>query len=178
MSAVQIDPKLADGMIDKALAFCASKAFSGDGKKAKTALRDGKCDVCSYFCYGLAKQVAEYLGQIDPTVKAVYVFEPEYAQGGDAPLGNGAPVAQPPSSINMVAWVKRKSAALHALVEALDTSLSGRVRGRLRCKQAASACYTLDVQMVDDAEVRERRGYGALVHSLYVRPIQVWSRTA
>ncbi len=173
MSAVQIDPKLADKMIDKALEFCASKAFNGNGKKAKTALRDGKCDVCSYFCYGLAKQVAEYLGQIDPTVKAVYVFEPEYAQNGDVPT-----VVRQPSSINLVTWVNRKSAALHALVEALDTSLSRRVRDRLGCKRATPACYALDVQMVDDAEVRDRRGYGALVDSLYVRPIQVWTRAA
>jgi hypothetical protein len=170
MSAVQIDPKLAKQMVKKALAFCASKTFDGDGKKAQTALRNGRRDVCSYFCYGLAKQVAEYLGQIDPTVKAVYVFEPEYGQDGDAPT------SRQPANINMVTWVKRKSAALKALVEALDASLSRDALSQLRCKQAAPTCYALNVQMVDDADVQGRRGYGALVNSLYVRPIQIWAR--
>ncbi len=36
--------------------------------------------------------------------------------------------------------------------------------------------YLLDVKLADDNEVANRRGYGALVQSMYVRPTEVWSR--
>lgn len=37
-------------------------------------------------------------------------------------------------------------------------------------------CYELDVKVTDDEEVQKRIGYGALVNSLYVRPIEIWHR--
>jgi hypothetical protein len=172
MTASQIDQALADQMIDKAMAFCAGKTFRGDATRTQDALRRGACEVCDYLCYGLARQVAEYLGQIDLTVKAVYVFEPEYGTDGEMPM------TKRPSGINLVAWVDRKSAALHSLVEALDTSLSISRRNKLGCANATAGCYALNVHMVDDAEVSNRQGFGALVDSLYIRPIKVWARVA
>jgi len=34
----------------------------------------------------------------------------------------------------------------------------------------------LDVRLVDDKEVQERTGYGVLIGSLYVRPLEIWRR--
>jgi hypothetical protein len=36
--------------------------------------------------------------------------------------------------------------------------------------------HLLDVQIVDDADVKNRVGYGAMLSSLHHRPIQVWER--
>jgi hypothetical protein len=36
--------------------------------------------------------------------------------------------------------------------------------------------HVLDVQVIDDEDVRDRRGYGALLKSIYQPPIQVWRR--
>jgi hypothetical protein len=160
-----------DQMVEAAIAFCASKAFAGDTAHARQALRQGRCDVCDYLRYSLAKQIGDYLGQMDPTVRAVYVFEAEPAEiEGSLPCRRtGA------SGISLIAWVDRKTAALSALVAALEADLA-RGRHRIGCASATPGCYFLDVHMVDDADVRERRGYGALVNGLYVRPVEVWTR--
>jgi hypothetical protein len=36
--------------------------------------------------------------------------------------------------------------------------------------------YLLDVQVIDAEDVEKRRGYAALLTSLYNRPIRVWER--
>lgn len=168
MASAQMVQTQADMMLENALAFCADKTFQGDTRQARLALTSGRCDVCDYLCYSLAKQVGEYLGQMDAAVKAVYVFQPEYARSSEATAACRS------AGINMIAWVERKSAALSALTEALDAALSER-RRKLGCVNATAACYTLNVHLVDDADVRERRGYGALIGSLFVRPIRVWA---
>jgi hypothetical protein len=46
----------------------------------------------------------------------------------------------------------------------------------LGCAKANALCSELDVRVVDEDEVEKRTGYGALINSLYVRPIEVWHR--
>jgi hypothetical protein len=157
-----------DRMLETALDFCAEKTFDGDSRRTRKALAQGRCEVCDYLCYSLAKQVGDYLGEMDKTVKAVYLFQPEYAETDEA-------VVSQTSGLNMIAWVERKSAALGALAAALDAAMS-ESRRKLGCSKATAACYALNVHMVDDVDVREQRGYGAIVHSLYVRPMPVWTR--
>jgi hypothetical protein len=36
--------------------------------------------------------------------------------------------------------------------------------------------HVLDVQVVDDEEVQNSIGCGALLHSLHTRPIRIWER--
>jgi len=171
MSAVQEHHALADHMVQSAIAFCARRTFGGDAGRAVQALRQGRCDVCDYLRYGLAKQVGDYLGRMDHNVKSVYVFDSE-----PAPIDDGAEHAGAHSSgISLIAWVDRKTAALGALASALETHLSASRRA-IGCANAAPACYFLDVHMVDDADVRDQRGYAALLGGLHTRPMQVWSR--
>jgi hypothetical protein len=159
-----------DVWVKTAVEFSAGKAFAGDLPQARRALRQGRCEVCEYLRYSLAGQVADYLGMADPMVKAVYLFEAEAPVGFDG----AAPVRQP-SGINLIAWVERKTAALAALTKALEASLAASRRA-LGCSRAAPACFFLDVHLVDDADVQERRGYGVLVSSLHVEPMKVWGR--
>jgi hypothetical protein len=118
--------------------------------------------------YSLAKGLAQYLGSIDETIKAVYVYEPEYATGNEiVGLSYG---------INLLAWVQRKSAALNSIVASLDATLMEE-RKRLLCPEATAECFSLDLKVTDDEEVNLRRGYGALVDSIFVRPTKVWERS-
>jgi hypothetical protein len=41
---------------------------------------------------------------------------------------------------------------------------------------APQLAHLLDVQVVEDIDVEERTGYGALLSSVHNRPIQVWER--
>jgi hypothetical protein len=173
MATVQMDQALADTMVEKAILFCAGKKFTGDTEQTRQALRKGRCDACEYLSYSLVRQVGEYLGSMDRTVKAVYAFKPDRAplsqQDGNVTAGRRA------SGINLVAWVDRKSAALSALGTTLETVLS-ESRRKIGCVNATPACCNFNMQMVDDKEVQEGRGYGAIVQSMYVRSIQVWTR--
>jgi hypothetical protein len=55
----------------------------------------------------------------------------------------------------------------------LDRALSDRYADATGANQRA---YLLDVQVVDAADVANRRGYGALLTSLHHPPIKVWER--
>ncbi len=46
------------------------------------ALQQGQTAAHDYFRYGLAKEIGNYLGQVEATVKDVYLYEPESATEG------------------------------------------------------------------------------------------------
>jgi hypothetical protein len=73
----------------------------------------------------------------------------------------------------LIVWAKRKTSALDSLVEALNRALVQRYAELIGPSQLA---HLLDVQIVNDADVKNRVGYGALLSSLRNRPIKVWER--
>jgi hypothetical protein len=173
MLNIQMDPALADKMVENAIAFCAEKKFSGDIREAAQALRQGRCEICGYLSESLVQQVGDYLGQVDKTVRSIFRYEPEYATMRPQP---GFPVKNGHRrGINLVAWVDRKSAALNALGATLQIVLSESLR-KISCKEAQPACFTLDVQLADNQDVTQRRGYGVVVNSTYVHSTEVWRR--
>jgi hypothetical protein len=136
------------------------------------AARSGACEVCESIRYGVAGAVAEYLGSLDSSVKAVYLYEPEYATAADEAVAD-RPNLSP--GISMLVWADRKSPALSAVLEALNEALAVE-GGKLACPKANALCWMLDAQIVDDQQVAERSGYGALVSSVFVRPVELWRR--
>ncbi len=167
MPATKFDTAVVTNIMEQAIEFCAEKTGLKDRSRVLEAMVRGDCAVCEYLRYGLAQGVAGYLGAVDETVKSVYTYEPEYATGGDEPMAS--------PGINLIAHVTRKSAAFSSVVAALNSALAAESR-RLACPKASTLCYGLDVRVADDDEVQRRIGYGALVHSLYVRPIEIWQR--
>ena len=173
MPDLQVDQALADQMVDRALQVCADVKFHGDKEKTVQALQLGRCDICRLVSDSVVRQVGEYLGQVDRTVKAVYQYEPEFA--ALQLKSDELPGQANPAGINLVAWVERKNAALTALAAMLENVLSVS-RQRFRCPNAVPACYILDIQMIDDRDVRENRGYGLMVNSRFVRTTELWQR--
>jgi hypothetical protein len=172
MLTLRFNNAIVTNMMEEALEFCAEKACLKDKEQARDVLLAGDCCVCEYLRYGLAQKVAEYLGSVDNTVQAIYTYEPEYATSVD-----GAIPARPNLSpgFNLLARVSRKSAALSSVVASMRSALAEEYR-RLGCPKANALCSDLDVRVVDEDEVTKRTGYGALINSLYVRPIEVWHR--
>lgn len=166
---MSFDNSIVAKMIEEALSFCAAKTGAGAKEKALEALLRGDCSACGYVRYSLAKAIAQYLGSIDDTIRAIYFYEPEYATDDE--------MARLSSSINLLAWVARKSAALNSIVASLDTALMEE-RKSLLCSDATAECFSLDLKVVEDDEVRRCKGYGALVNSVFVRPTKVWERSS
>jgi len=160
----------AEVAMDNAMAFCAYKGNLSGPEAALSLLRMGDPAVVGYWRYGLAQQVAGYLGDLDADVRSVYVGEYD-ATPEDIAFAE----VQPNALIHLIVWTARKTAALAALVEALDRALVAECGRQLDQDELA---HLLDVQMVDDDEVRECAGYGALLSSSHHRPIRVWQRPA
>ena len=173
MSTLPMDQATADEMVGRAVTYCADKKFSGDTEQTLTALRRGRCDICTMLSECLVQQVSEYLGRMDRMVKAVYRLEQENfvlkEEGGfKSTTGSRA-------GINLVSLVHRKTPALTALGNTLESALT-ESRKKIGCQSASPACYMMEVQLVDDRDVQERRGYGVVVDSAYLHATQVWSR--
>ena len=172
MSATTFDKSVMSRMFDEAIEFCAAKSGLNGTEKARQALGKGDCGVCEYLRYALAREVAEYLGSMDGSITAIYTYEPEYATGVDS-RGPSHPRGQP--ALNLIARVNRKSAALSSIIASLGAAMEEELR-RLGCPHANALCRELAVHLADEQDVNKRMGYGALIDSLYVRPIEVWHR--
>ena len=135
-------------------------------------LHRGECDQCNKVRINLARQVAEYLASVDADLRAVYFYNPEYAAGD-----YDSPFAEPnrSSAIYLMAWTRDRKFApmrvLDGLTEAFD-----RARIQVVCPNATALCFSLDVQVVDDAQVRGRKGYAVMIDSYNARPTQVWPK--
>ena len=155
-------------VLDEGLTFCARKAGLDSVDSVVESLREGNSNVSQYCRYGLAKKVAEAVGQLDENVKAVYTLDYD-ATPEDRCFGSD----EQASLIHLVVWAGRKTDALDALVKALDRAL---VQAYSDLVDAPQLTHLLDVQIVDDADVEGRLGYGALLSSIHNRPIKVWER--
>jgi hypothetical protein len=116
--------------------------------------------------------VAEYLGSLDATIKVVYVFEPDTATHMD---GHTPDHPRLSPGISMLIWVSHKTAALASLLTSVQQATDEEF-WKLPCPEANALCYMLDTIVVDDQEVQERRGYGAVVNSIYMAPTEIWHR--
>jgi hypothetical protein len=172
MATVTINGTAIQEMVGDALAFSASKGALQGREDAQRAIAGGDCTVCGYFRYGLSKEMGEYLGAIDNSVQAVYSYEPEYAAGA-LHIDSAAPGID--RGINLIVSVDRKNHALDSIVASLEDAMK-EVAQSLRCPKANGSCYAVDVRIVDGEELASRRGYGALVSSLYATPVKLWSR--
>jgi len=159
-------------IVDEALEFCAEKAGLKGSQAVRDVLRTGDCCVCEYLRYALAQGVAGYLGSVDDTIQAIYTYEPEQATRVDEALPT-RPNLSP--GLNLIARVSRKSAALSSVVASMRSALAEEHK-RLGCPKANALCSEIDFRAVDEDEIQKRTGYGALLSSLYVRPIEIWHR--
>lgn len=168
VSAMKDVVSIAQAVLTQAMEYCAEMVRIDSSQAVIDRLREGDGKVCEYCHYSVAKQVAESLGALDENIKAVYICDYD-ATPGDLCFG----VAAQPLPIHLIVWAQPKTAALNALVDTWDHALSQSYAEMIGESQLA---HVLDVQVVEDADVERRIGYGALLSSLHHRPIQVWER--
>jgi len=155
-------------ILTQAMEYCAQKMRLGSWQIVINRLMEGDGRACEYCHYSVAKQVAETLGTLDDNIKAIYIHDydatPEDLCFGEA--GRALP-------IHLLVWAQPKTAALKVLVETWDRALAQGYAEMIGGRQFESV---LDVQVLDDADVENRIGHGALLSSLHHRPLQVWKR--
>jgi len=173
MADDHLEKSLADSLVFSAVTDYADQGYSGNTAQVLDMLRQGRCDICRVFTNHLVFHIVRYLSQVDKNLKAVVKYEPEPALLN--PMAASHNLASKQSGINLIAWVDRKSAALSSLNATLESALC-ESRKKLGCPNAQPACFNLDIQMVDDREVSEGRGYGLVVNQPFLRSIGVWKR--
>jgi len=164
----RLDPvSTVESVVTKALKTSANKMGLGDVKALIARMKEGDSAAFNYYNYNIAKELGEVLGFWDKNIRAVYAHDYDAATPEEACFENTSPF----SLVHMIIWAEHKTKALNALVEAIDRAMVQHHRhmlGRIKLE------HVLDVQVIDDEDVRNRIGYGALLQSIYQPPIQVW----
>jgi hypothetical protein len=167
MMSVQIDQALTDKMVERSITACAQSHFAGDERRVRQALVRGQCEHCKCVSDALVHEIAAYFGQVAGSVKRIDQYESLDSTQISLPADHSH------SGIHLIAWVDRKSAALRALSGTLESFLAESKR-KLGCPKASPDCFTLNIEMVDDCDVRERRGFGILIDNQLLRSKPVW----
>ncbi len=157
-------------IVSQALDFCEQKTGLRGRETVAAALGRANPAALEYFHYGLAKGIASYLGRTEPSLKAVYLCEPEEMPGEF--FDQERPVVQ---GLDLIAWTVNGKASLPPQVEELEAALRLETQPLLG-PRAEGAREFLSVELIDDRDVQERTGRGALVYSIYSRPTRLWSR--
>jgi len=155
-------------ILSQAMQYCAQKMGLKDAQAAVEKVKQGDTMACSYCHYSAAQQVADALGMLDSNVQAAYMFEYD-ATPEDISMGEAARIIP----LHLLVWVARKTDALSALVESLDRAMAQSLANMMGTSADA---HVLDVQVVDDSDIKNHTAYGALLSSLFQRPIKVWDR--
>jgi len=155
-------------ILSQAMDYCAQKMGLENTNAAIEHVKQGDTMACSYCHYSAAQQVADALGMLDDNVQAAYMFEYD-ATPEDVCMGEALRIIP----LHLLVWVERKTDALSALIDSLDRAMAMKLATMLGTSPDA---YVLDVQVVDDSDVKNRTAYGALLSSLFQRPIKVWDR--
>lgn len=158
----------AESIMSEAVKFCATMMRLGDYQMVVEKLSRRDESATNYCHYSIAKQVGESLGALDSTVQAVYMIDYD-ATSEDICFATDRGI----EPIHVILQVQRKTKALGALVEALDRAL---VRSYANLLSLENLEHILDAQLVDGEDIKKRVGYGAMLSSLYRKPLQVWER--
>ncbi|MFO8034904.1 MAG: nucleotidyltransferase domain-containing protein [Candidatus Bipolaricaulota bacterium] len=148
-------------LVDRAIER-ASAVASARPEELWGDLRAGDPWAHSAFRYALAEELCDYLKGLGPMFKAAYIYGSVMEHR-----------ARPASDLDIVLWVRRKSEAAVSLVGLLD-ALAIRCYRNL-CPEA-SPRHLFDAHLVDDDDIRQRRGYGAVISSLHTAPVCLWRR--
>jgi len=122
------------------------------------------------FKYGLAEGAMNVIVANDGNVQAVYHFEES-----TNPDSETEEALLPDIGVHLLLLVDSNSAALTTFIKSLDESLSGLIR-ELPLPALAKRSSAINVITITQEDVEKRVGYGALLSSMFARPVKLWAR--
>jgi len=121
-----------------------------------------------YFKHGLVESVCQTLCDYDEKIMESYCFDPNAnpdCQSGEEILVDG--------TLNIILVVESKTAGLDALTASLNRSLTQALK-ELPIPMLKSYDSILNIIQVTQDDVENRKGYAALISSIYVKALKVW----
>ena len=122
------------------------------------------------FNYCLSTKIAEMLAQNDERIQAVYQFGESMNPGSES--GEYPPIDP---CVHLLCLVEKSSAGLEAYIDGLDRALTKEMRD-LPASCYAKLSSVLDICIVTEEDVENRKGYASLLKSLHAPPLCVWRR--
>lgn len=127
-----------------------------------------RSDFVDYFKYELAKGIAQVLAINDDNVLGVYVYDPNSPEDRDVEAEAPINVA-----LNLIVKVARFSAALGALMTALELELIAHLK-ELPSPMFANCASILNANFVTEEDVQKGKGFAAMLSSMHTPPLRVW----
>ena len=122
----------------------------------------------TYFKNEIANLVADEIVQNDGSIQSIHIFNPEMNPGSeDVPHG---PIDL---NLHLICVTPKPSAALNALVAGLDRGITTAING-LPTTRYSHLETVLDVIFITQKEIHDRKGYAALLSSIFAPPLQIW----
>jgi hypothetical protein len=122
------------------------------------------------FKYGLAQGATKMIVANDGNVQSIHLFEES-----TNPDSETEEALAPDMTVHLLLLVNANSAALEAFIESLDRSLTEVVR-ELPSPLLAKRTSILNVIPITQEDVNNKQGYGALLTSMFARPVKLWAR--
>ena len=165
-----LDPiSTVESVVTRALETSARKMGVGNIDAFIDCLKKHDATAFSYCHYHIAKELGIVLGSWNKNIRNVYAYNYDNTDSDEDGYANILAF----SLIHIIVWAEQKTKALNALIEAIDRLMVQHYRRMLGLK---SLEHVLDIQVIDDEDVRNCTGYAALLKSLYQPPIQVWGQ--
>lgn len=168
IEGASMEAVLADRLVRQAVEHCAAEHFSGDERRVRLALLRGECTQCACISQAMCSPLSRHFASEIKGLRAVYQYRPLNA------------LSQPPedprlaAAIHLALWVKSKGDLSHEKVQKIEAALA-ESRRQLGCPNAEDGCFTLDIQILDDADVRQGRGVAGLLGSEKLM-VPMWQR--
>ena len=158
-------------MTESALLFCVHRTSRRSESEVAAALKAGdpRCHDC--FRHYLSLQIAEYLRKLDDNLVGVYSYS-----YGDSEEECEERSSSPTEPLNLILRVKRKTAALNAVLAALDGAIVEEYR-KLIAPVGDRMESFLDAHAVDDEEAQQGTGLAAVLKSAFTPPTPLWSKS-
>jgi len=127
-----------------------------------------QCHFYTDFKHGLIDSICRTIREFDENAIESYCFDqdanPDCQSGDDVSLDR---------TINIILVVESKTAGLQAFITSLDRALT-QVLKEFPIPDIASYDSLLNIIPVTQQDIEKRRGYAALLSSVYVPALKVW----
>lgn len=162
-------------MLDNALEYCMDKCRLCKSSDVIERMKSGDATINGYFRYGLSMEIARYIKRNIPCVRGIYLYgstlTDEFYQSSDigAMLTDKCRIT---SDINIIVHLSKCRHFDRILIDNLNNHLT-----KCYCEivglMFSSRFSVLDAHLVDDKDVKQRKGLAALIRSVFTPPIKL-----
>ena len=122
------------------------------------------------FHYILAGNIANELSNNDANIQSVYLFDPSANPGLES--GDFLPVDP---CLHLLLVVEKVSAGLNAYLAAFDRAIT-EVMNKMPSPNCSGIHSFMDAILITNQDIESRKGYAALISSIYSPPLRVWAK--